>query len=154
MRPKADVRQRPWIYDFTPWGRCDNRRPRRSMTQSARPAASAILLRSSLPRFLFKNPLHHAGADTQLSADLEDAISVGSQLQYARLDRGLNPTPAQLCTFRPSASKARVYSFANDPTLKLGKHAKHLKHRFARSRGSVEPLLVKEQTDALVMNAL
>src|SRR5712664_2307805 len=75
-RSKADVRQRPWIYDFTPWGRCDNRRPRRSMTQSARPAASAILLRSSLPRFLFKNPLHHAGADTQLSADLEDAITV------------------------------------------------------------------------------
>ena len=52
---------------------------------------------------------------------------------------------------RPSASKTRVYSFANDPTLELGKHAKHLKHRFARS---IESLLVEEQTDALVMKAL
>src|ERR1700704_3238313 len=144
--PKADVRQRPWIYDFTPWGRCDNRRPRRSMTQSARPAASAILLRSSLPRFLFKNPLHHAGADTQLSADLEDAITVSPQLQYFRLHRGPNSTAAQLCAVRPGASKTRVYSFANDPTLELGKHAKHLKHRFARSRRSIESLLVEEQT--------
>src|SRR5882672_3629712 len=76
--------------------------------------------RSGLPRLLFENPLHHAGADAERSADLENAVSVGSQLQYARLDRGLNPTPAQLRTFRPSASKTRVYSFANDPTLELG----------------------------------
>ncbi len=110
--------------------------------------------RSRLPRLLFENPLHHAGADAERSADLENAVSVGSQLQYARLDRGLNPTPAQLRTFRPSASKTRVYSFANDPTLELGKHAKHLKHRFARSRRSIESLLVEEQTDALVMKAL
>ena len=67
---------------------------------------------------------------------------------------GLTRPPAQLRTFRPSASKTRVYSFANDPTLELGKHAKHLKHRFARSRRSIESLLVEEQTDALVMKAL
>ncbi len=59
---------------------------------------------SRLPRLLFENPLHHAGADAESSADLENAVSVGSQLQYARLDRGLNPTPAQLRTFRPSRS--------------------------------------------------
>jgi hypothetical protein len=48
--------------------------------------------RSRLPRLLFENPLHHAGADAERSADLENAVSVGSQLQYARLDRGINPT--------------------------------------------------------------
>ena len=101
--------------------------------------------RSRLPRLLFENPLHHAGADAERSADLENAVSVGSQLQYPRFDRRLNPAPAQLRTFRPSASKTRVYSFANDPTLELGKHAKHLKHRFARSRRSIESLLVEEQ---------
>jgi hypothetical protein len=78
----------------------------------------------------------------------------GPQLQYSRLDRRLNPAPAQLRAFRPSASKTCVYSFANDPTLELGEHAKHLKHRFARSRRSIESLLVEEQTDALVMKAL
>src|SRR5258705_1964523 len=124
------------------------------MTQSARPAASAILLRLRLPRFLFKNPLHHAGADTQLSADLEDAITVSPQLQNFRLDRGLNPTPTQLCTFRPSASKPSIDPLPNDSPLELGKHAKHLKHRFASSRRSIESLLVEEQTDALVMKAL
>src|SRR5713101_7975891 len=116
--------------------------------------ASAILLRSSLPWFLFKNPLHHARADTELSADLEDAITISPQLQYFRLHRGPNSTAAQLCAVRPRASKTRVYSFANDPTLELGKHAKHLKHRFARCRRSIESLLVEEQTDALVMKAL
>src|SRR5882757_10035602 len=42
----------------------------------------------------------------------------------------------------------------NDPTLKLGEHAKHLKHRLARGRRSIESLLVKEQTDALFMQGL
>jgi len=46
MRPKADVRQRPWIYDFTSWGRCDNRRPRRSERDHAQQA-----LRATAERF-------------------------------------------------------------------------------------------------------
>src|SRR5258705_12249525 len=66
-------------------------------------------LRLSLPRLLLENPLNNAGADAELSADLEDAVSVGSQLQYARLDRGLNPTPAKISY--PSPWHERVQAF-------------------------------------------
>src|SRR5229473_4292413 len=113
--------------------------------------ASAILLRSSLPWFLFKNPLYHAGADTELSADLEDAITVSPQLQYFRLHRGPNSTAAQLCAVRPGASKPSIDPLPNDPPLKLSEHAEHLKHRFARGGRGIEPLLMKEQTDTLFM---
>jgi hypothetical protein len=40
---------------------------------------------------LLKNSLHDAGADAELLADIEDAITFGPQLQYSRLDRWRNP---------------------------------------------------------------
>jgi len=109
--------------------------------------------RSRLPRLLFENPLHHAGADAERSADLENAVSVGSQLQYSRFDGGFNLASAELSAIRPSASKPGIHSFANDPTLELGKHAKHLKHRFACGRRRIESL-VKEQADTLFVEVL
>jgi hypothetical protein len=37
----------------------------------------AALTLSQLPRLLLENPLHDAGADAELLADLEDAITIG-----------------------------------------------------------------------------
>jgi hypothetical protein len=34
---------------------------------------------SRWPRLLLENPLHHAGADAELPADLEDAVAAGLQ---------------------------------------------------------------------------
>ena len=111
-------------------------------------------LRLSLPRLLLENPLNNAGADAELSADLEDAITVSPQLQYFRLHRGPNSTAAQLCAVRPGASKPSIDPLPNDSPLKLSEHAEHLKHRFARGGRGVESLLVKEQTYTLFMKAL
>ena len=101
-----------------------------------------------------KNSLHHAGADAEFSADLENAVAVCSQLQYACLDRGLNSAAPELCAIRPSASKTSIDSFSNDPSLELSEYAKHLKHGFARGGRSIESLLVQKQTDALFVEAL
>src|ERR1700716_2491606 len=59
---------------------------------------------SRWPRLLLENSLHHAGADTELPADLEDAVAAGLQFENLRLYFGLKPTPAQ---FRLSPSRAR-----------------------------------------------
>jgi len=93
--------------------------------------------------------LNDTGADTELFADLEDAVPAGPQLQYSRFDRGFNSASAELCAVRPGASKPSINSFSNDPSLKLSEYAKQLKHRFACGRGSIESLLVKEQTYTL-----
>jgi hypothetical protein len=90
--------------------------------------------RSRLARHLFENALHDAGADAELPAYLENAVTIGSQFEYSRLYRRLNPTPAQLRTVRPSAREPGIDSFSNDPSLELCKHAEHLKHRLARGR--------------------
>ena len=109
---------------------------------------------SSRPRLLLENALHNAGANAQLPADLEDAVTVGPQLQYSRLHRGLNPASPEFCAIRPGASKPSIDSFPNDSPLELGEYAKHLKHGFARGGRSIESLLVQKQTDALFMEAL
>ena len=106
------------------------------------------------PRHLFENALHDAGADAELPAYLKNAVTIGSQFEYSRLYRRLNPTPARLRTVRPSAREPSIDSFSNDPSLELRKYAEHLKHRLARGRRRIEPLLVKEQTDTLFMEAL
>jgi hypothetical protein len=51
-------------------------------------------LLSSSPRFLFENPLHDTGADTELPADLVDAIALSSERHDLSLDRGLSSAPA------------------------------------------------------------
>ena len=60
----------------------------------------------------------HAGADTQLAADLEDPVAAGLQLQDFRLYFGLNPTPAEFRSFRLGASETGVDSLSNDPPLR------------------------------------
>jgi hypothetical protein len=109
---------------------------------------------SGWPRLLLKNSLHDASADAELLANLEDAITIGSKLKYARLHRRLNPTPAQFRAVCLSASETGVYPFPNDPPLELGEYAKHLKHRLARGRRSIESLLVKEQANTLFVEPL
>jgi hypothetical protein len=93
---------------------------------------------------LFENALHDAGTDAERSADFEDAVSIGPQLQYSRLDRRLDPTAPQFGAVRSGARQPSIYPFSNDPSLELSKHAEHLKHRFARGRRRIESLLVKE----------
>jgi hypothetical protein len=78
--------------------------------------------------------LHNAGTNPERPADLEDAIALCPQFFYSRLDRRLDPTPAQLRTVRPGARESGIDSFSNDPSLELCKHAEHLKHRLARGR--------------------
>ena len=52
--------------------------------------------------------------------------------------------PFGLCPCQPSHD-----TFPDHGAFKLGKHAKHLKHRAAGRRGGVEPLLMQIQVDAL-----
>ena len=110
--------------------------------------------RSRLPRLLLENPLHDAGADAELPTDFQDAVTVGPQLQYSRFNRGLNPSAPQLHAVGARASKPSINPFTNDPPLELCEHAKHLKHRLARGGGGIEPLLVQEQIDLLLLQLL
>jgi hypothetical protein len=56
------------------------------------PGCARDPVRSSLPRLLLENPLHNAGADAELSADLENAVTVGPQFSYLRFHGRLDPT--------------------------------------------------------------
>src|ERR1700704_4204837 len=103
---------------------------------------------------MLEDALHHARADAELPADLEDAVAVGFQFSYSRLDSRLDATPPEFRSFRPSARKTGIDPLSNNPPLKLSKYTQHLKHRLARARRRVESLLVKEQADSLVMEAL
>ena len=103
---------------------------------------------------MFENALHDAGTDAERSADFEDAVSLGPQLQYSRLHRRRDAAASQLRSLGSGTCEASVNSLANDPALELSEHAEHLKHRFARGRRRVESLLVKKQTDPLFMKAL
>jgi hypothetical protein len=80
------------VHDAVVW--VDFRLPpdRRPLSRSRRPCFDET--RSRQPRLLLENSLHDAGADAELLADLENAITVGPQLYYSRLHRGLNPAPA------------------------------------------------------------
>jgi hypothetical protein len=82
-----------------------------------------FLMTSRLPRFLFENALHDAGTNAERSADFEDAISTGPQLQCSRLRRRLDPTAPQFDAVRSGARQPSIYPFSNDPSLELGKHA-------------------------------
>src|ERR1700694_845513 len=106
------------------------------------------------PQVPLENPLHHARADAELPADLEDAVTLRPQLQYSRLHHRRDAAASQLRSLGSGTCEASVNSLANDPPLELTEYAEHLKHRFARGRGRVEALLVKEQTAPLFMKAL
>src|SRR3979409_1041297 len=110
--------------------------------------------RSGGPRLLLENSLHNASANAELPTDLEDAVTIRPKFEYRRLHRRFDPTAAQLSTACPCASETCVHPFPNDPTLELGKHAKHLKHGLSGGGRSIESLLVKKQTDILFMKSL
>jgi hypothetical protein len=76
---------------------------------------------------------------TRLSADLEDAATVGPPLKYSRFDRGINPTPAEFRAVRAGARPANIDPFSDDPPLELSEYAKHLKHRHSRGHRSIGP---------------
>ena len=127
---------------------------RLSMGLSIRSAPDRCPRHSRWPPLLLKNALHHARADAQLPANLEDAVAVGLQFENSRFHSGVNPTAAELGPIRPGARQTGIDSLSNNPPLKLSKYTQHLKHRLARARRRVESLLVKEQADSLFMEAL
>jgi hypothetical protein len=51
-----------------------------------------------------KNALHHARADAELPADLEDTVAVGLQFENSA---GLNPTSAELGPILPSRASTQ-----------------------------------------------
>src|ERR1700704_1717900 len=109
---------------------------------------------SRWPRLLLENALHHTRANAELPADLEHPVTARLQFENSRLDGGLNATPAELGPVCPGARETGIDPLSKNPPLKLSKYTQHLKHRLARARRRVESLLVKEQADSLVMEAL
>ena len=100
------------------------------------------------------HPLNHTGSNTKGTADLQDAHALRFKLAYARLYGILHRAPTELRPLRFGPRQTGVDPFTDDAALKLCKHAEHLEHRLASSRRRVEPLLVQEQIDALVMQFL
>lgn len=70
--------------------------------------------------------------------------AVGLELAYAG-------APAQPRTLRLGPRKPGIHPFPDDAALELSKHAEHLERRLARAGRCVEPLLVQEQIDALLL---
>jgi hypothetical protein len=105
-------------------------------------------------RLLLEDALHDTRANAELPADLEDSVAAGLQFQYPRLHCWLYPTPAEFRPVCPSARETGVDPLSNNPPLKLRKYAQHLKHGLTRRRRGVEPLLMKEQADSLVMEGM
>jgi hypothetical protein len=96
-----------------------------------------------------------ASADAQGPADFEDAVALGPQLANACLHSRFDPeTSAQLGAVGPGPRKPGVDTFANDAALKFAENAQHLKHCLASGSRCVEALLMQEQIDALVVQAL
>jgi hypothetical protein len=80
---------------------------------------------------LLENTLHHARADAQLPADLEDPVPAGLQCQYSRFNSWLDATPPEFRSFRPSARETGIDPLSNNAPLKFSKYTQHLKHRLA-----------------------
>jgi hypothetical protein len=55
---------------------------------------------------LLENALHHARADAELAADLEDAVTAGLQFQYSRFNSWLDATRPAFRFFRPGAQRS------------------------------------------------
>jgi hypothetical protein len=95
------------------------------------------------------NPLHGAGPDTVMRSDFEHSIVAlrerGFDLSFNRRVNVRTPKPF---AFLASALQSRMDASDDHGPLKLGKDAKHLKHRFARGRARIKPLLVQIQVNA------
>ena len=89
---------------------------------------------------------------TPFSAAISDAFASGRQRRtdhafLARCDRGAaKAPPVRFCS-----REAGVDALDDHRALKLGKDAHHLKHRFARRRGRIDPLLMQVQVDAFAV---
>ena len=70
-----------------------------------------------------ENSLHHAGADTELPADLEDAVAAGLQFENLRLYFGLKPTPAQFRLSPSRAASRRGIRPSSPPAFGIGQRA-------------------------------
>ena len=93
----------------------------------------------------------HAFPEPDVPRDATDANSARAQRKsrphlprLALLDR----PPSKLLAVRTGTRKPGHHPFADHGALKLGKDPKHLEHRLARRRGSVEALLVEEEVNA------
>jgi len=71
---------------------------------------------------LLEDALHHARADPELPADLEDAVTIRPKFKYPRLHRRFDPAMAKFRPVRPCASETCVHPLSNNPPLKLGKY--------------------------------
>src|SRR3982074_3231289 len=78
---------------------------------------------SRWPRLLLENSLHHAGADTELPADLEDAVAAGLQFENLRGYFGLKPAPAQFRLSPSRAASRRGIRPSSPPAFGIGQRA-------------------------------
>ena len=69
------------------------------------------------------DPLDNAGADAERPGDLEDAVTFGPQFSYRRLDRRLDPSPAELRAVLTCPRQPGVNALANYASFKFRKHA-------------------------------
>src|SRR5262245_54040341 len=93
-------------------------------------------------------PQNGANPKPDVPSDATDANSTRAQrksrLHLPRLAL-LDRPPSKLLAVRTGTRKSGQHPFADHGALKLGKDPKHLEHRFARRRGSVEALLVRSE---------
>src|SRR5437762_10453904 len=87
-----------------------------------------------------QHPLHHAGTDANLAADLQDAHAALAELVNSFFHRSLHSAASKLGALSARPCKPGVDSFPNDASLELSEHAKHLKHRLARGGRGDKPL--------------
>src|SRR5262245_50605786 len=99
-------------------------------------------------------PQNGANPKPDVASDATDANSTRAQrksrLHLPRLAL-LDRPPSKLLAVRTGTRKSGQHLFADHGAFKLGKDPKHLVHRLARRRGSVEALLVEEEVNAFGM---
>jgi hypothetical protein len=100
------------------------------------------------------HPLHRAGADAEFAGNLQDAIAFGAEPLDAFFDCWLYARPTKHNAIRARPGETRVDPLLDDAALELGEHAQHLKHRLAGGGRGVETLLVQEEVDTFVLQAL
>ena len=95
-----------------------------SMTPKTKPAARAHVVHRSAGEYpdhvtAADDPLHHAGADPERLADLQDAHAFGPELAYARAsmdgltERRPSFVPFALARARPALTRSRIMPRSN-----------------------------------------